>query len=254
MVKNINFLTIGVLSLAIASLCFTSCDKGWDPSEGDFFENVGYYSNGSYFMPIAGTDNEIALTNADAYGDVKADLKNSTTSYSVPQQLTFGGKTYTVTSIGEGVFDNFRNLASVTFPNTITSIGNGAFLNCISLTNINLPNSLISIGERAFSFCEKLASITLPASLTSIGNGAFLHCISLTNINLPNSLTSIGDGAFGECHALMDITCLATTPPAGAHIFDPQTYEEATLHVPAAAVDAYKAAQGWSMFQHIVGF
>ncbi len=71
---------------------------------------------------------------------------------------------------------------STIIPNSVTSIGDGAFQDCSSLTSITIPNSVTSIGNSAFRYCSSLTSITIPNSVTSIGDEAFEYCSSLTSI------------------------------------------------------------------------
>ena len=49
----------------------------------------------------------------------------------IPASVTYLGKTYSVTSIGQEAFDNCSGLTSITIPNSVTSIGEGAFHCCI---------------------------------------------------------------------------------------------------------------------------
>ena len=91
-------------------------------------------------------------------------------------------------------------------PNSVTSIGNGAFNNCTGLTSITIPSSVTSIGEEAFCGCTGLTSVNIPNSVTSIGNGAFYGCTHLTSITIPDSVTSIGNNAFSDCSGLTSIT------------------------------------------------
>ena len=173
-----------------------------------------------------------------------------------------------VTSIGDNVFNQCSSLTNVTIPNSVTSlghfafsscyslttctigsgvtsIGNGAFSYCRSLTSIDIPNIVTSIGDNVFNNCSSLTSIDIPNGVTSIGEYAFRYCSGLTSITIPSSVTSIGAGAFYQCNSLISITCLATTPPnctQGA--FD--NTNNCKFYVPAASVDTYKAASGWS--------
>lgn len=54
----------------------------------------------------------------------------------LPDKYTVGGKTYTVTEIGEGVFKNFVSLKTVYMPATIEVVGKSAFEGCTLLEEI----------------------------------------------------------------------------------------------------------------------
>ena len=101
----------------------------------------------------------------------------------IPENVTYNGNNYSVTSIGEYAFRNCNGLTSINIPNSVTSIGKYAFSGCSGLTSITIPNSVTSIGESAFSNCRGLTSITIGNSVTSIGEGAFSNCIGLTEVN-----------------------------------------------------------------------
>ena len=96
---------------------------------------------------------------------------------SIPETVSYTGKTYTV-----------------------TSIGNEAFWGCSELTSVNIPGSVTNIGDWAFGFCSGLTSVNIPCSVTNIGDSAFAFCSGLTSIYIPNSVTSIGEGAFRDCN------------------------------------------------------
>ena len=104
-------------------------------------------------------------------------------------------------TIPDGTFKGCK-FTTITIPNTVTSIGNGAFENCYQLTSITIPNSVTSIGGDAFDDCYSLTSITIPNSVTSIGNYAFRNCKNLSSVTIPNSITSIGDDPFFGCDTL----------------------------------------------------
>jgi len=83
----------------------------------------------------------------------------------------------------------------------------------------------------------------IPEGVTSIGKRFFYDCGNLTSIVIPESVTSIGKDAFCYCSNLKSLTCLAVNPPAlGDYAFWGMS---GIIYVPAASVDAYKAADDW---------
>ena len=160
-----------------------------------------------------------------------------------------------VTSIGASAFSGCTSLAAITIPedSKLTSIGKWAFRGCSSLTAITIPEGVTSIGEYAFSSCSSLKSITILEGVTTIGEGAFSECDSLTAIVLPKSLSSIGYSAFARCSELLDVYCYAeNVPKTVGNAFGGSYPEYATLHVPANAINSYKATAPWSNFGTIV--
>jgi hypothetical protein len=88
-----------------------------------------------------------------------------------------------VTSAGNRMCIDCKNLSSVTIADTVTKIEDNAFRRCTALQSIVLPANTETIGAYAFSGCSNLASVTIPASVTSIGNYAFYGCSRLQTIN-----------------------------------------------------------------------
>ena len=158
-----------------------------------------------------------------------------------------------VESIGAYAFAGCSALTSVTIPNSVTSIGSSAFYGCSGLTSVTIPNSVTSIGSAAFSGCSGLTSVTIPNSVTSIGEAAFRYCSGLTSVTIGNSVTSIEYLAFYGCSKLQDVYCYAeNVPSTKSSAFDGSYPENATLHVPDASIDSYKASAPWSSFGKIV--
>ena len=114
--------------------------------------------------------------------------------------------------------------------------------------------SVTSIGEYAFAYRENTPSITIPNSVTSIKRGAFYHCEGLTSIVIGSGVTSIGEYAFNYCLGLADVYCYADSVPKTANdrVFYNSPIASATLHVPAASIEAYRTTSPWSDFGTIV--
>lgn len=104
----------------------------------------------------------------------------------VPSSITWGGKRYTVTSVGDNAFRGCTSLASITLPPSVTSIGEYAFYDCENLTKVVLPSSIESIGGYAFSgatrnvkdlytFALQPAYILASTLYTSLYSNATLH-------------------------------------------------------------------------------
>lgn len=116
----------------------------------------------------------------------------------IPETVTYNDEEYTITAIGDYVFDYDSNLTVVEIPDTIVSVGNQCFYKCDNLVQVRFEgNGIRSIGEKAFYECERLSSVTFGGpGLESIGEYAFFDC-ALTNFEIPSTVTTIGRVAFG---------------------------------------------------------
>ena len=72
------------------------------------------------------------------------------TNVNIPQTVSYSGKQYAVTSIGDWAFSDCTSLTYINIPKSVTQIGAGAFSDCTSLISINIPNGIVSIGNLAF--------------------------------------------------------------------------------------------------------
>lgn len=99
----------------------------------------------------------------------------------IPEQVRIDGKIYTVTGIGYGLFDSYKNLKSVVIPSSVTTIDDYAFYYCTGLKKIFIPNSVTTIGAKAFSGCVDLdVTIDRLKALVKVGDGALTDCKSVT--------------------------------------------------------------------------
>ena len=192
----------------------------------------------------------------------KGDTYNSyTNEYTgavvIPASVTYSGKTYSVTAIGNSAFYRCSGLTSVVIPNSVTQIDTDAFYKCSGLTSVEIPNSVTSIGKNAFWDCSSLTKVNItdleswckigfettnsnplnyahrlylngvivtdlkiPNSITAIGKAAFCGCSCLKSVTIPNSVTSIGSSAFNGCSGLTSVVIGNSVTSIGDYAFN----------------------------------
>lgn len=138
-------------------------------------------------------------------------------------------------------------------PEGTKTIGRDAFY-VSKLKTVTLPTSLEELGFDAFGYSNSLEALEIPEGVTTVGDYILDGCKNVKTLHIPSSVTSIGEYMCNGCNALTDVYCAMTTPLAIAkNNFTTTAYNNATLHVPAFAVDAYRDTEGWKYFQNIVG-
>lgn len=139
-----------------------------------------------------------------------------------------------------------RKPVDLVIPNGTVQIGYNAFYNYRRLDSVTIPSSVGSIGEEAFYGCTGLRSVTVPNGVTLIDVKAFGKCSNLQSIDFPSSVVALGNQMLYNCSSLTSVTFRMETPPIiSAFALDgiPAT---CPIYVPAASVEAYKAANNWS--------
>ena len=188
------------------------------------------------------------------YYNIKSDgtlevvgLATSATKADILSSVTFSGKKYRVTSIGERAFDGRSDLTYLSIPYSVKSIGKYAFINCgkkisvniadpeswcqmelgnehssplssagkllihdIETNQVDIPKSVTSINAFTFYQCSCIKTLSIPASVKSIGSSAFEDCDNLTSLNLNEGLESIGGSAFEGCTKLKTLSIPGT--------------------------------------------
>lgn len=158
------------------------------------------------------------------------------------------------------------NLTDVVVPDTILGIGTHAFYQCTNIKNLTVP--FIGSGDmspyryhlgyffgndnnpssQSSDIPKTLENLTI-TSASLISTSAMQDCNHIKTVVVSSlNLREIDSAAFLRCSALQSITFLATTPPllASSNAFNGTN--NCPIYVPAARVNAYKAATNWSAY------
>ena len=187
-----------------------------------------------------------------------------------------------VKSIGNYAFSQCSSLTSVELSNNLTYVGKLAFTMCGHLSSVTIPQSVRCIDQIAFYWCDRLTKVIINSNEVvareneqlytlrscfgpqvkefvfgeDVRKIAYIACSEsekLTTVTISSNLTNIEDSAFHKCTSIADVYCYAEqVPEMGKDVFVDSNYKNATLHVPANAVEAYKSAEQWKDFGSIV--
>ena len=165
------------------------------------------------------------------------------------QNVTFAGD-FSTDNAGS-TFNECGSLQSVTFEAPFSYVPFRMFRKS-SIQTVDFSNAAAyapASGYKGsiFAQCSNLITVTLSGNVNSLPDSMFIYS-NLQYITIPANVTEIGPGCFYACRQAT-ITCLPTTPPT--LITDSNgTYSNfgmvPSIKVPAASLEAYKTATGWS--------
>jgi len=186
----------------------------------------------------------------------------------IPSIVTYKGKTFTVTSIGNDAFYQ-RTITSVEIPNCVTSIGDYAFGGCKELTSVAIGNGVTNLGRVIFYTSPNITKIKVGSrqGFNSIYDNIKYTQGSLETIIIAEDysdseiFTKYKDPVYGtaitsyfyDLTSLKTLICEKVTPPTlGTNITNSQ-YMELEIQVPSASLAAYQAADVWKNFWNLKG-
>lgn len=136
---------------------------------------------------------------------VRPDTTGAELDLIIPENVTFHGHTYSVTSIDSCAYLNCEGMIAMTLPNSIDSIGYKAFADCHNITNVYIPDNVSFIEQDAFQRCERLKAVRLPSGISTLERGVFSLCHGLEEIDVPANVKVLKQDLFGECLKLHTI-------------------------------------------------
>ena len=162
------------------------------------------------------------------FDDLEAAKENG--SLLIPATVQYENKSYQVTTVAAGAFQNDSWLqfveigANVTLiqpwafqgtgisalhvPEGMLEIRTGAFQGCTELRELHIPGNRsggTNIGDRAFQDCTDLFTLELQ-EVKNIGDSAFQGCTTLAQLHLNLPLKNVGAYAFADCTGLKEVT------------------------------------------------
>jgi len=153
-----------------------------------------------------------------------------------------------VGSIGSYCFQQCDNLQEFSAPNITEDLKTYTFDGCIRLKHIAFLSTTTTIKSYVCRNCKSLESITIPNTVTTIESYAINSCYSLKTVTIPATVTSIAGNAFQYNYSVEEYHVLPTTPPTmGTQVFGAASQPK-VIYVPAASLETYKAASGWSTY------
>lgn len=190
--------------IALFAQCFSITTFAYDAEIGGI-----YYNLNSDTKQAEVTYRTRELSSYDSYYG----------SVNIPETITSGSVTYSVTSIGDWAFEGCLSLTSVSIPNSMRSIGEMAFYRCSGLSSVHIKDiaSWCNIdfsdegsnplyhAHHLYVNGKEITDLDIPDGVTSISNLTFYGWTEVTSVTIPNSVLFIGVGAFRSCTKLKKV-------------------------------------------------
>ena len=130
-------------------------------------------------------------------------IKAANTSISgavvIPETVSNGGITYTVTAFASRAFRTCEEITSVSVPNTLTNWDTDRiFSTCTKLVDVNIPEGVSVMQMSTFNTCPSLGHLILPLSLENLP-GAMFYASHVQRLTIKNPNTTFnGSNGYGD--------------------------------------------------------
>ena len=117
----------------------------------------------------------------------------------IPETVSNGGITYTVTAFASRAFRTCEEITSVFVPSTLTNWDTDRiFSTCTKLVDVNIPEGVTVMQMSTFNTCPSLGHITLPESLGNL-SGAMFYSAHVKRLTIKNRNTTFnGSNGYGD--------------------------------------------------------
>ena len=164
---------IGLLSLAILAISFTSCLSTTSVNKGN--------PNDTKYNP---TDRKtVQQASKTTSSSVKSKIVGATKGSTISLSVTINSnEDYELLKDALLSRDDIKVGLHLLLGENIHTIPRKAFENCHILSFLIVDGPLYTIDEKAFAKCDRLNSVVLPNTVNFIDSSAFLGCLSLNGI------------------------------------------------------------------------
>ena len=198
------------------------------------------------------TDNQIINIPSGYYWGDGVEIVSNT--YNDVGVIIFSGDVDTISSSSSGPFRGNTRLLTITLPRSIDYIQSYAFAGCSSLKEIEIPGKVGgNLGSYCFYQCTSLVKVKINQGVTKLSSNSFRGCTSLVSIEIPDTIGSMVDACFYGCTSLVEVIMYPTTPPMTVSNNNFNNNAPGRLiKVPAASLQKYKTASGWSVYANSI--
>ena len=202
--------------------------------------------DGIYYEIVSDTSNIVAVTYKGS--NCKVYEHEYSGVVVIPQELTYRGRHYTVTHIGDYAFSGCNQMTGVSIPASVCFVGIGAFSGCDGLKEIHINNLsswckmsyydvLDAAGDLPFNDAvrlylngELITDLVVSEDVTEIGAHAFEGYQHLRSVVLHENIVAIHKSAFLNCTNLSSITIPKDICYIGPYAFDGTPWYENMPH------------------------